>query len=202
MFVTCLDLEGVLIPEIWIAFAERTGIDDLRLTTRDIADYDELMTHRLNVLDREGLGINDIQAVIAEMAPLPGAREFLTALRERGQVIILSDTFEQFARPLMAQLDWPTLFCHSLSMADDGRIQNYVLRQPNQKREAVKAFHALNFKVIAAGDSYNDVSMLNEADCGILFRPPAKVIEEFPHYPVATEYARLQELIDEAGALL
>ncbi len=202
MFVTCLDLEGVLVPEIWIAFAEQTGIDELRLTTRDITDYDKLMVRRLNILDREGLGINDIQAVIAGMAPLPGAHEFLAGLRRRGQVIILSDTFEQFARPLMAQLDWPTLFCHSLKIAGDGRITGYVLRQRDHKRHAVQALHGLNFKVIAGGDSYNDAGMLEEADRGILFRPPNKVIEEFPQYPVATEYAQLDSLIAQAGEQL
>ncbi len=202
MLVTCLDLEGVLIPEIWITFAEHTGINDLRLTTRDIADYDELMSHRLNVLNREGIGIDDIQGVIGDMAPLPGARAFLSSLRERGQVLILSDTFEQFARPLMAQLDWPTLFCHSLKIADNGHIENYILRQQDQKRHAVKALHALNFKVVAAGDSYNDTTMLGEADRGILFRPPRSVIDEFPQYPVAADYPQLLDLIDQALAQL
>ncbi len=190
--LACLDLEGVLIPEIWINVAERTGIEELKLTTRDIPDYDELMTRRLAVLDQHELGLPDIQAVIDGMGPLPGAAEFLGWLRPRFQVIILSDTFYEFAHPLMRQLDWPTLFCHSLEIAEDGRIAAYTLRQRDQKREAVKAFHGLNFRVIASGDSYNDTTMLGEADAGILFRPPQNVIDEFPQYPVTTEYAQLQ----------
>ena len=187
MKLACLDLEGVLVPEIWINVAELTGIEDLRLTTRDIPDYDELMTHRLKVLDKHNLKLSLIQSVIDDMGPLPGAREFVDWLRERYQLVILSDTFYEFGMPLMAQLGYPSLFCHKLAIRDD-HIIDYRLRQKDQKREAVKAFHGLNYKVIAAGDSYNDTSMLGEADAGILFRPPQNVIDEFPQYPVATTY--------------
>jgi phosphoserine/homoserine phosphotransferase len=192
MKLACLDLEGVLVPEIWINVAERTGIDDLRLTTRDIPDYDELMTHRLGVLDKHGVKLSLIQSVIDEMGPLPGADEFIDWLNERFQVIILSDTFYEFGMPLMKHLGWPTLFCHKLEIVDD-RITNYRLRQQDQKREAVKAFHDLNFKVIAAGDSYNDTSMLGEADAGILFTPPQNVIDEFPQFPVTRTYEELKQ---------
>ncbi len=192
MKLACLDLEGVLVPEIWINVAERTGIDDLRLTTRDIPDYDELMRHRLSVLDKHDLKLSDIQDVINDMGPLEGAGEFLDWLRQRYQVVILSDTFYEFGMPLMAHLGYPTLFCHKLAIRDD-HIVDYRLRQNDQKREAVKSFHALNFKVIAAGDSYNDTSMLGEADAGILFCPPQNVIDEFPQFPVTTNYAELRE---------
>jgi phosphoserine/homoserine phosphotransferase len=188
MILACLDLEGVLIPEIWIDFAEMTGIEALKLTTRDEPDYDVLMKMRLRVLAENGLGLPDIQKVIGKMAPLPGAAEFLDWLRLHFQVVILSDTFYQFAAPLMAQLGHPTLFCHDLAIASDGRVTDYRLRMPDQKRAAVKAFHGLNFKVIAAGDSYNDTAMLGEADAGILFRPPQNVIDEFPQHPVAMDY--------------
>jgi phosphoserine/homoserine phosphotransferase len=186
--LACLDLEGVLVPEVWINFAERTGIDSLRATTRDIPDYDVLMKQRLRILAEHELRLADIQEVIAGMAPLPGAREFLAWLRERFQVIVLSDTFYEFAEPLMRQLDWPTLFCHRLRTDAEGRVVDYELRQPDPKRQAVRALKSLNFRVIATGDSYNDTSMLAEADAGILFRPPENVIREFPHYPVATTY--------------
>jgi phosphoserine/homoserine phosphotransferase len=192
MLLACLDLEGVLIPEIWINFAERTGIDALRMTTRDEPDYDVLMKMRLQILADHGLGMPDIQEVIAGLRPLDGAAEFVDWLRERFQVVILSDTFYQFAAPLMAQLGHPTLFCHDLTVEDDGRVSDYRIRMPDQKRAAVKAFHGLNFKVIASGDSYNDTSMLGEADAGILFRPPDNVIAEFPQYPVATTYDALR----------
>ena len=192
MKLACLDLEGVLVPEIWINVAERTSIDDLRLTTRDIPDYDELMRHRLSVLDKHDLKLSDIQDVINDMGPLEGAGEFLDWLRQRYQVVILSDTFYEFGMPLMAHLGYPTLFCHKLAIRDD-HIVDYRLRQNDQKREAVKSFHALNFKVIAAGDSYNDTSMLGEADAGILFCPPQNVIDEFPQFPVTTNYAELRE---------
>jgi len=190
--LACLDLEGVLVPEIWINVAERTGIESLRLTTRDIPDYDELMTRRLGILDEHGLGLPDIQDVIAGMGPLPGARDFVEWLRERFQVVILSDTFYDFAEPLMRQLGWPTLFCHALEVESGGRIAGYRLRQPDPKRKAVQAFHGLNFRVIASGDSYNDTTMLKEADAGILFRPPENVIREFPQFPVAHEYEELR----------
>ena len=191
MHLACLDLEGVLVPEIWINVAERTGIPDLRLTTRDIADYDELMGHRLRVLDEHGIGLSQIQAVIAGMGPLPGAAAFLDWLRERFQVVILSDTFYQFGMPLMAQLGYPTLFCHNLEVADD-RIVDYHLRQPDQKTKAVAALQSLNLRVVATGDSYNDTGMLGQAEAGILFSPPDNVVAEFPQYPVARDYDALR----------
>ncbi len=187
MEIACLDLEGVLVPEIWIGVAERTGIDALRATTRDVPDYDVLMRQRLRLLDENSLGLDEIQQVIAEMAPLPGAKDFLDWLKAHFQVIILSDTFYEFSHPLMRQLDFPTLFCHRLEIAN-GRINNYKLRQRDHKRQSVKALHSLNFRVIAAGDSYNDTTMLAEADAGILFRAPAKVIEAFPQYPCVNSY--------------
>ncbi|MBI5780165.1 MAG: phosphoserine / homoserine phosphotransferase [Tepidiphilus sp.] len=202
MELVCLDVEGVLIPEIWIAFAERTGIAEFRRTTRDEPDYDKLMRYRLALLERHGLRLPDIEAVIASMTPLPGAKAFLDALRERYQVILLSDTFQEFARPLMRQLGWPTLFCHSLEVDEAGRVVNYRLRLPNQKQEAVRHLKALNFRVVAAGDSYNDTTMLGEAHAGILFRAPANVVREFPQFPHVTDYAALRTLIDESFARL
>ena len=199
MDLACLDLEGVLVPEIWINVAERTGIEDLRRTTRDEPDYDVLMRYRLDILEREKLGLPDIQAVIAGMGPMPGAREFLDWLRERMQVVILSDTFHQFAAPLMRQLGWPTLFCHRLEVASDGRITDYKLRMPDQKRAAVEAFRGLNLTVLAAGDSYNDTSMLGAADAGILFSPPENVIRDFPQFPVTTNYDELREAVEKAA---
>jgi phosphoserine/homoserine phosphotransferase len=196
--IACLDLEGVLVPEIWINFAERTGIEELRLTTRDVPDYDALMTRRLSILAEHDLGLSDIQQVIGGMSPLAGAKEFLDWLRERAQVVILSDTFYQFAAPLMRQLGWPTLLCHRLEIGEGGRVSNYCLRQKDGKRQAVKAFHQLNFRVIAAGDSYNDTTMLSEADAGILFRPPDNVIEEFPQFPVARSYDELRSEFQRA----
>ena len=192
MEIACLDLEGVLIPEIWIDFAERTGIDELRATTRDIPDYSELMTQRLNILRQHKLGLPDIQEVIADMKPVPGAIEFVDWLRERFQVVILSDTYYEFAQPLMRQLGYPTLMCHRLETDVDGVIVNYHLRQKDPKRQAVKAFHGLNFRVIAAGDSYNDTTMLAEADGGILFRAPDNVIREFPQFPSVREFDELR----------
>jgi phosphoserine/homoserine phosphotransferase len=197
--LACLDLEGVLVPEIWINFAERTGIDELRATTRDIPDYDVLMRRRLDILAQHKLGLPDIQQVIGSLRPLDGAKQCLDWLRERFQVVILSDTFYEFAEPLMRQLDWPTLFCHKLETDAAGRIENYRLRQADSKRKAVEAFHGLNFRVIAAGDSYNDTSMLAEADAGILFCPPQNVIDEFPQFPVATTYAELQAEFSKAS---
>jgi len=197
--IACLDLEGVLIPEIWIEFAERTGIPELRATTRDIPDYDVLMRQRLRLLDQHGLRLPDIQAVIDTMAPLPGAHEFLDWLRERFQVIILSDTYYQFSAPLMRQLGWPALFCHRLEVDETGRVTNYVLRQQDQKRQSVKAIKSLNFRVIAAGDSYNDTSMLAEADAGILFNAPANVIAEFPQFPAVEGYEALKDAFRRAS---
>jgi phosphoserine/homoserine phosphotransferase len=196
--IVCLDLEGVLVPEIWIAFSERTGIPELRRTTRDEPDYDKLMKFRLDILARHKLGLPDIQKVIGELEPMPGAREFLDKLREEYEVIILSDTFYEFAHPLMRQLAWPTLFCHSLETDANGVVVNYRLRMPEQKREAVKRFREMNFTVVAAGDSYNDTKMLGEAHAGILFHPPENVIREFPQYPVTLGYDQLRAEIDKA----
>lgn len=193
MEIACLDLEGVLIPEIWIDFAERTGIDELRATTRDIPDYDVLMQQRLRLLKEHKLGLPDIQEVISGMAPMPGANEFVDWLRERFQVVILSDTYYEFAQPLMRQLGFPTLFCHRLEADDSGMIVNYHLRQKDPKRESVKAFHSLKYRVIAAGDSYNDTTMLSEAEAGILFRAPDNVISEFPQFPAVHEYDDLKK---------
>ena len=192
MEIACLDLEGVLIPEVWINFAERTGIEALRITTREMPDYDKLMKQRLAILAEKKLGIRDIQEVIAGMEPLPGAQETLTWLRERFQVVILSDTFYEFAEPFMRKLGWPTLLCHRLDIDAMGMIRDYKIRQPDPKRASVKAFASLRYRTIATGDSYNDTSMLAEADAGILFRPPQNVIDEFPQFPVAREYAELR----------
>ncbi len=198
--LVCLDLEGVLVPEIWISVAERTGLPELRRTTRDEPDYDVLMQYRLDILDRNGLTLADIQAVIATLAPLPGAVEFLDWLRERfSGVLILSDTFAEFAQPLMRQLGWPTLFCHSLEVGDDGRITGYRLRMPDQKRASVLALQSVAFRVIAAGDSYNDTAMLLAADAGILFDPPQNVIDEFGQLPVARGYEELRAEIRAAS---
>jgi phosphoserine/homoserine phosphotransferase len=198
MIVT-LDLEGVLVPEIWIAVAERSGIDALRRTTRDEPDYDVLMQGRLALLAEHGLGLGDIAAVIDGISPLPGAREFLDELRSRTQVLILSDTFEQFARPLMRQLGWPALWCHSLVIDGDDRVVDYRLRLPDQKRRAVEALHDLNFRVHAAGDSYNDVAMLLAADTGVLFRAPDRVREEFPQLRAVDDYSTLLDTLMPAA---
>jgi len=198
--IVCLDLEGVLVPEIWINFAERTGIPEFRRTTRDEPNYDTLMKYRLGLLAEHGLGLPDIQKVINAMGPMPGARAFLDTLREDYEVIILSDTFYEFAHPLMRQLAWPTLFCHSLETDANGLVIDYHLRMPEQKREAVKRFKEMNFTVVAAGDSYNDTAMLGEADAGILFHPPENVIREFPQYPVTLNYDQLRSEIDKAFA--
>ena len=201
MIIACLDLEGVLVPEIWINVAERTGIPELRLTTRDVADYDELMHHRLRILDEHGIGLSQIQRVIASLGPLPGAAEFLNWLRERFQVIILSDTFYEFGMPLMAQLGYPTLLCHRLRVEND-RIVGYELRQASAKRQSVRALHTLYFKVIATGDSYNDTEMLAQADRGILMTPPQNVVAEFPQFPVAWNFDELRERFMDAAAEL
>jgi phosphoserine/homoserine phosphotransferase len=189
--VVCLDLEGVLIPEVWIAFAEKTGIDALRRTTRDEPDYDKLMQGRLGILDDNGFKLSDIQDVIATMAPLPGAKAFLDELRDRTQLIILSDTFYQFAAPFMRQLGHPTLFCHQLLTDEADRVTGYELRIPDGKRKAVAGLKSIGFRVHAAGDSYNDTTMLKEADRGILFRCPDNVAEEFPQFKRTTEYSEL-----------
>jgi phosphoserine/homoserine phosphotransferase len=192
--LACLDLEGVLLPEIWIAFAEKTGIEELRLTTRDVPDYDQLMVGRLKILKENKLKLIDIESVIKTLTPLEGAKSFLDWLKSEFQVIILSDTFYQFARPLMGTLDYPTLFCHELIIDNKGEIKGYRLRQPDGKTKAVSALKGLNFQVIAAGDSYNDIGMLKEADAGILFCPPENVIEEFPQFPVSRDYTEFKEI--------
>jgi phosphoserine / homoserine phosphotransferase len=199
MHIVCLDLEGVLVPEIWIAFAQETGIAAFTRTTRDEPDYDKLMRWRIALLAEHGLRLDDIQAVIARMAPLPGAKDFLDTLRSRYQVIILSDTFYEFAAPLMAQLGHPTLFCHRLLVDATGKVTDYRLRQPDQKRHAVNALKALNFRVIAAGDSYNDTGMLGAADAGFFIHPPAGIVAQFPQFPVHGDYAGLLASIDDAA---
>ena len=192
MEIACLDLEGVLVPEIWIAFAEKTGIEALRKTTRDEPDYDVLMRYRLKILEEKGLGLKEIQEVIATLEPLPGAIEFVNWLRERFQVVILSDTFYEFASPLMKQLGYPTLFCHKLETDERGRVVKYHLRQANPKRQAVVGFKSMYYRTIAAGDSYNDTTMLAEADAGILFHAPQNVIDEFPQFPAVHSFADLK----------
>ncbi|MEQ8952876.1 MAG: bifunctional phosphoserine phosphatase/homoserine phosphotransferase ThrH [Pseudomonadales bacterium] len=189
MEIACLDLEGVLIPEIWIEFAEKVGVEELKATTRDIPDYDVLMRQRLALLDQHGLGVNEIQEVIDTLSPLDGAADFLNWLRERFQVVILSDTFYQFAGPFMAKLGYPALLCHNLIVDDaTGKVVDYQLRQRDPKRQAVIGFKSMYYRCIAAGDSYNDTAMLDEAHAGILFRAPQNVIDEFPQYPVANNY--------------
>jgi phosphoserine/homoserine phosphotransferase len=197
--VVCLDLEGVLVPEIWIEFSKRTGIKALSRTTRDEPDYDKLMRGRLSLLAQHRLGLPDIQAVIAEMGPLPGARDFLDWLRGTYPVLLLSDTFVEFVQPLMRQLDWPTLFCHELEVDGAGYVRDYRLRLRDHKRLTVAAMKSLNFHTIAAGDSFNDTAMLAEAHAGILFRPPQKVIDEFPQYPVARDYQEMKAAILDAA---
>ena len=192
MEIICLDLEGVIIPEIWINVAEKTGIESLRATTRDIPDYDELMQQRLRIMNENNLGLPIVQEVINTLNPLEGALEFLNKLRRNFQVVILSDTFYEFADPFMQKLNRPTLFCHRLETNADGKIINYYLRKKDHKREAVKAFHSLNYTVYAAGDSYNDTSMLSEADHGFLFNAPKNVITEFPQFPSIKTYEALQ----------
>lgn len=199
--IVTLDLEGVLVPEIWIAFAEATKIPELRLTTRDIPDYDVLMRGRLKILDQHNLKLADIQNVISTLRPLEGALEFLEELRSLSQVIILSDTFSEFAQPLMRQLGWPTLFCHSLEVTPDGRVTNYKLRQTNQKQKAVAALKSLEYKVIAAGDSFNDTAMLAEADVGFLFHAPQPIKEQFPQFKAYDQYTDLLTAIKRAMAV-
>lgn len=195
--IVTLDLEGVLVPEIWVAVAEKTGIDALRRTTRDEPDYDVLMRGRLALLDQHGLNLELIQEVIGTLGPLSGAREFLDQLREQTQVILLSDTFEQFAKPLMRQLGWPTIFCHRLTV-DGNRVTGYELRQPNQKQRSVEALRALNYRVLAAGDSFNDVTMLAAADHGYFFHAPAAIQAQFPHFPAYDHYDDLLEAMKSA----
>ncbi len=197
MELACLDLEGVLIPEIWIAFAEKTGIEELKATTRDIPDYDVLMQQRLRLLDEHGFGLPEIQEVISTLDPLEGAREFLDWLRERFQVVILSDTFYEFAMPLMKKLGYPALLCHKLEVDESGRITDYLIRQKDPKRQSVRAFQLLNYRVIAAGDSYNDTTMLKQAEAGILFHAPQNVIDEFPQFPAVQTFDNLKKKFEE-----
>ena len=198
MEMTCLDLEGILVPEIWISVAEKTGIEDLRLTTRDEPDYDALMRRRLGILERHGLGLIDIQDVVGAMEPIEGARDFVSWLRPRFQVVVLSDTFYEFARPLMERLDWPTLFCNRLKVDAGGRVVGCIMRSQDHKRQAVAAFQGLNYKVFAVGDSYNDTRMLEQADRGALFRAPDAVVREFPAHPHFQTYDELKSAMLEA----
>ncbi|MEK8034822.1 bifunctional phosphoserine phosphatase/homoserine phosphotransferase ThrH [Ideonella sp. DXS29W] len=200
MQIVCLDLEGVLVPEIWIEFSQRTGIAEFSRTTRDEPDYDKLMRFRIQLLEQHGLKLADIQGVISGMSPLPGAKAFLDSLRERYQVIILSDTFYEFADPLMRQLGRPTLFCHRLLVDEAGFVRDYRLRQPDQKRHAVQALKGLNFQVFAAGDSYNDTGMLGAADAGFLIHPPSAIAQQFPQFKAHHGYEELRESIDAAAA--
>ncbi len=200
MEIACLDLEGVLIPEIWVNFAEKSGIDALKVTTRDIADYDELMKLRLDIMAENNFGITEIQEVIASMEPLEGAKEFLDWLRERFQVVILSDTYYEFGMEFIKKLGNPTLFCHTLAIGESGKITDYILRQKDPKRKAVEALRSLNFRCIATGDSYNDTTMLAEADAGILFHAPQSVRDEFPQFPAVDTYADLKKAFVEASS--
>ena len=195
MTVTCLDLEGVLVPEIWIAFADTVGIPELRRTTRDEPDYDKLMKYRLAILKEHGLGLKEIQATIAKIDPLPGAKEFLDELRSLGQVVILSDTFSQFATPLMKKLGWPTIFCNELIVGDNGEITGYKMRCPKSKLTTVRALQSCGFETIASGDSFNDLAMIEASKAGFLFRSTEKIIKEYPQYPAFTEYSDLLEAI-------
>lgn len=195
MIVTCLDLEGVLVPEIWIAFADAVGIPELRRTTRDEPDYDKLMKFRLDILKEHKLGLKEIQDTIAKIDPLPGAKEFLDELRSLGQVIILSDTFSQFATPLMKKLGWPAIFCNSLEVADDGEITGYKMRCAHSKLTTVKALQSCGFETIASGDSFNDLEMIKASKAGFLFRSTEKIIKEYPQFPAFTEYSDLLEAI-------
>jgi len=196
MWVICADLEGVFVPEIWVNVAKKTGIDKLKLTTRDIKDYDELMKYRLQVLDENNLKIKDIQNIIATLTPLDGALDFVRWLREVTRFTIVSDTFIEFAQPLMNQLENPLLLCHSLEIDETGRVANYKLRQPDPKRKTVEAFQSLKYKVLAFGDSYNDISMLKAADIGILFCPPDNVVADYPEFPVVQSIPELKKLIE------
>ena len=196
MKIVCLDLEGVLVPEIWISFSEAVGIPELRRTTRDEPDYDKLMKFRLAILKENKLKLPDIQKVIAGMEPLPGALDFMRKIREKTQLVILSDTYQEFARPLMQKLSWPSLFCNSLVVADDGEIMDYKLRQKDGKREAVAAFRKLNMKVFAAGDSFNDLLMIKEADDGCLFRAPPNIQKDYAHIPCVFDFDEFMEKIE------
>jgi phosphoserine / homoserine phosphotransferase len=198
MHIVCSDLEGVFVPEIWINVAKRTGIEELKLTTRDISDYDVLMKRRLNILRENRLKLKDIQDVIESMDPMPGALEFLNWLRSQTQVIVVSDTFVQFAGPLMKKLGYPTLFCHTLEISENNSVIGYKLRQSEGKKKTVQALRSLKYNIIALGDSYNDINMLKEADMGILFRPPQNVIDEFPELPVTKDYGQVKQIMEKA----
>ena len=202
MEIVCLDLEGVLVPEIWISVAETTGIDALRATTRDNPNYDDLMQQRLSIMDEHGLGLSTIQNAIGGLSPLNGATEFLAWLNTEFQVVILSDTFYEFARPLMSKLNWPTLFCNRLEINEQGRIINYYLRMKDHKRQAVRAFKSLNFNVFAVGDSYNDTAMLSAADTGYLFRAPRNVTKEFSQFPNVQEFGELKQSLTDGSPRL
>ena len=199
MLALCLDLEGIRVPEVWVNVADRTGIDALRRTTRDEPDYNRLMSYRLAILDENNITIDDITSAIDSMEPLEGARDFLESLQRRWPTLILSDTFSQFASPLMAKLGHPTLLCHTLLIDDSGRIFDWKIRTEDQKRKTVEALRGMNYQVIAVGDSYNDTTMLSEASAGILFRPPDNVIDEFPQFPVTRDYAELMDAIESAA---
>jgi phosphoserine / homoserine phosphotransferase len=199
MKIVCLDLEGVLVPEVWVEFAKVTGIDELMATTRDIADYDVLMQQRISILNQHHLSVDDIQAVIATLSPLPGAIDFLAWLREHFQVVILSDTFYEFAQPLMRQLSFPTLLCHRLTIDAQNRVSGYQLRQEDPKKHAILALQSLNYKVLAVGDSYNDITMLHQADMGILFNSPTYIADEYPHLPAVYGYGNLQSALVNAS---
>jgi phosphoserine / homoserine phosphotransferase len=195
MYVVCSDLEGVFVPEVWINVANKTGIEELRLTTRDVSDYDVLMKGRIRILEDHGLKLKDIQNVIDQIQPLDGALDFIAWVKERTQLIVVSDTFIQFADPMMKKLGRPTLFCHSLVVDKKNRIIDYTLRQKDPKRKTVEALQSLEFKVIAMGDSYNDISMLKAADVGILFRPPQNVIDDYPELPITHDYEEVKEIL-------
>ena len=195
MKIVCADLEGVFTPEIWIQVSQRTGIEELKLTTRDISDYDVLMKRRLGILAENGLKLKDITDVIETMEPLDGALDFLSWVRERTQIIVVSDTYVEFAKPLLRKLDWPTLFCNTLTINGDGAIADYNLRQKDGKRKTVQNLKGLNYQTIAVGDSYNDITMLKEADSGVLFRPPANVCNEYPELPTTYEYDELRVVL-------
>lgn len=197
MYITCLDLEGVLVPEIWIAFADAVGIPELRRTTRDEPDYDKLMKYRINILKEHGLGLKEIQDTIKKIDPLPGAKKFLDDLRAKGQVIIISDTFSQFAAPLMEKLGWPTIFCNELEVAENGEITGYRMRCEKSKLTTVRALQSCGFETIASGDSFNDLGMIEASKAGFLFRSTEKIIKEYPQYPAFTEYSELFDAIQK-----
>lgn len=195
MHIVCCDLEGVWVPEVWINVSKKTGIDELKFTTRDIKDYDELMQYRIGILDKYNLKLNDIQEVIATIRPIEGALEMLKWIKSVTRLVVVSDTFIEFADPLLRQLNYPLLFCHSLKVDRDGRITGYKLRQKDPKRQVIRALKSLNYTVIAFGDSYNDISMIQEAHKAFLYKPPQNVVSDYPEFPVATNYDEMKELL-------